>query len=355
MKCRLGDRVRFLNEVGGGVVLKIIDNKTVSVQTEDGFEIPTLDSELVIVGREDDQSQNILQEKETIGNNKKFKVQYIDTKTDNQSRNTIKIQNDNKLKVDEKFFIAFVAKNINSLNDCEIALYIINSSMYMANYSLSIKEKDMNILIKYNLLLPDSKEYINTYLSKEFTKEISFNLQAIFFSNEPFTMQQPVQYDFTIQRSDLLNENRYVVNQFFHENSYILSFSDLNQKNLLGKIPDDTIYESIKLKDGQKKQPIKQEIAEVEEVDLHIQEIVENYQNYSAGEIIQMQLSRFETALEGGIISDKTRKMVFIHGLGNGKLKHEVRKLLDTKYKKLRYQDASFKEYGYGATLVYVK
>ncbi len=47
--------------------------------------------------------------------------------------------------------------------------------------------------------------------------------------------------------------------------------------------------------------------------------------------------------------------MVFIHGVGNGKLKYEIHKLLDTRFAGLKYQDASFKEYGFGATLVYLK
>jgi dsDNA-specific endonuclease/ATPase MutS2 len=48
----------------------------------------------------------------------------------------------------------------------------------------------------------------------------------------------------------------------------------------------------------------------------------------------------------------KSKKIVFIHGVGNGKLKHELRRILDAEYKNLRYQDASFKEYGFGATMV---
>jgi dsDNA-specific endonuclease/ATPase MutS2 len=56
-----------------------------------------------------------------------------------------------------------------------------------------------------------------------------------------------------------------------------------------------------------------------------------------------------------GAIKSKVKRIVFIHGVGNGKLKFELRKLLDTTYAKLRYQDASFKEYGYGATLVMLK
>jgi len=89
-------------------------------------------------------------------------------------------------------------------------------------------------------------------------------------------------------------------------------------------------------------------------VDLHIEEILDNWKDMSAGSIINAQLSRFEIALETAMKSD-TRRIVFIHGVGNGKLKYELRKKLDTKYPDLRYQDASFKEYGYGATMIILK
>jgi dsDNA-specific endonuclease/ATPase MutS2 len=53
-------------------------------------------------------------------------------------------------------------------------------------------------------------------------------------------------------------------------------------------------------------------------------------------------------------LKNKVRKMVFIHGVGNGKLKYELIKALNERYPDLVYQDASFKEYGYGATMVYL-
>jgi dsDNA-specific endonuclease/ATPase MutS2 len=53
-------------------------------------------------------------------------------------------------------------------------------------------------------------------------------------------------------------------------------------------------------------------------------------------------------------LKNKKRKIVFIHGVGNGTLKTELRKALDRKYKGHYYQDASFREYGYGATMVII-
>ena len=48
MKFNIGDRVRFLNEVGGGKVVKYIDNETVTVLNEDDFEIPVLMNEFTM-------------------------------------------------------------------------------------------------------------------------------------------------------------------------------------------------------------------------------------------------------------------------------------------------------------------
>nr|MCU0517076.1 hypothetical protein [Oscillatoria sp. Prado101] len=41
-----GDKVKFLNQPGGGIVSKIISKTMVNVMIADGFEIPTLTSEL---------------------------------------------------------------------------------------------------------------------------------------------------------------------------------------------------------------------------------------------------------------------------------------------------------------------
>jgi dsDNA-specific endonuclease/ATPase MutS2 len=48
------------------------------------------------------------------------------------------------------------------------------------------------------------------------------------------------------------------------------------------------------------------------------------------------------------------QKIVFIHGKGEGVLRDAVWKLLRKQYPKAELQDASFQEYGFGATLVTV-
>lgn len=49
MSVKIGDRVRFLNDVGGGIVTEINSNREVIVEQEDGFGFPVLISECVVI------------------------------------------------------------------------------------------------------------------------------------------------------------------------------------------------------------------------------------------------------------------------------------------------------------------
>jgi len=361
MKCKIGDKVRFLNDVGGGIVTRIIDKRTVAVETQDGFEIPVLDSEVVIIGQGDEKLLSIIPDK---GNtNTKISIsKNIENKIVNKSINDAYQNQTNREENDPSgnnigLYLAFVPKDDHKPTNSELSLYIINDSDYRLFYSISTWKHGEVEPIKSGILVPDSKELIRTYMTSELNNQFVLNIQSLFFKNTNFVPQQPEFSDININPVKLSKESSFVDNDFFDEKAYVISIADTKKEELLRQITDEAISNSIKQKDGlfsnvKEKKVVKPEI---EEVDLHINELVDNSKDMSPGEIIQIQLARFETALEGGLKNSSTRKMVFIHGLGNGKLKLELRKLLDKKYQKLKYQDASFQEYGYGATLVYIR
>jgi dsDNA-specific endonuclease/ATPase MutS2 len=86
------------------------------------------------------------------------------------------------------------------------------------------------------------------------------------------------------------------------------------------------------------------------EVDLHIEEIVDQYKHLTNGEIVDIQLRHARTVIEKAR-KNKIQKVVFIHGKGKGTLRSELLHLLSG-YTFLEYYDASFKTYGGGATEV---
>ena len=57
---KIGDRVKFLSETGGGKIAGFQGKNIVLVEDEDGFQIPTPASEIVIVQSEDYSTANII-------------------------------------------------------------------------------------------------------------------------------------------------------------------------------------------------------------------------------------------------------------------------------------------------------
>ena len=87
------------------------------------------------------------------------------------------------------------------------------------------------------------------------------------------------------------------------------------------------------------------------EVDLHIHELLDSTAGLSNADMLNYQLKRFREVLEENK-RFKGKKIVFIHGKGEGVLRNAIINELRSKYKSYTYQDASFREYGFGATMV---
>lgn len=89
------------------------------------------------------------------------------------------------------------------------------------------------------------------------------------------------------------------------------------------------------------------------EVDLHFHELVDDNSGLKDRTKIDIQLNHFERMMK--IASEqKIRKIIFIHGVGQGVLRHQIRSRLDLYYPNCNVRDANPREYGAGATEVYL-
>jgi dsDNA-specific endonuclease/ATPase MutS2 len=98
----------------------------------------------------------------------------------------------------------------------------------------------------------------------------------------------------------------------------------------------------------------KKKVPGIVEVNLHIEELIEKTSGLSNHEILQIQMDKFHSEMKSAI-ENRVMRIVFIHGVGNGVLKQEIHKKLKSTYAKYFFQDASFQEYGYGATMVILR
>lgn len=92
---------------------------------------------------------------------------------------------------------------------------------------------------------------------------------------------------------------------------------------------------------------------DVLEVDLHISALTERWRDIQRNEMLQLQLSVFQRVMRDNI-RNKGKKIVFIHGRGEGILKAAIASALNRDYPSCEYYDASFAQYGFGATMVVI-
>lgn len=88
------------------------------------------------------------------------------------------------------------------------------------------------------------------------------------------------------------------------------------------------------------------------EVDLHIHQLTSKWRGMSKHDMLNLQLETAKRQLEFAI-SKHIQKVVFVHGVGEGVLKEEL-KYLFRRYDNLRSYDADYQKYGLGATEVYI-
>jgi hypothetical protein len=351
MKFRIGDKVKFLNDTSKGIVTGFLNEKTVLVKIEEGFEVPVLKNEIIPTG-------------DSIEYSDSFSEKSDETNADQQDNGSLTyVESCDSAAKDEQneqiINIAYIHTAYTEDDLPGFEMYLINDGPYHIYFNLGKQKAGLLNAISGETLEADTKILIREGDINELGavgKKLRF--QCLFFKEGSYKFVHPFNTIIDLSSVDLLERKHFKENEYFDEEAVIIPvYSKDIDNDVTAEKEMEEMYltREIKNKDMPVRKPKpEKKNDDICEIDLHIGEILDDYRVLSNGEILQAQLDRFTTALEGAIKSDQKR-IVFIHGLGNGKLKFEVRKLLDTKYDHIKYQDASFKEYGYGATMVMLK
>lgn len=338
-KFNIGDNVEFLNDVGGGVVKKLLDNKMVIIETEDGFEYPVLESELI---KSAVQNQQDVKYNENV--NKPKSVQDIFT-------DDVEIVTKDNEEVN--IYLAFTKE------DKAFNLNLINDSNWYLMYLIQTKENGKYSSIP-GILQPNYIEQIFQFNTTQIALVSEIICQFMFFRKIPYDTKKPIIKTISINPARIFSEESYVKNEFLDEKAIMIPVMEENpMAEAISKLKNTDIKEVIYKKEtkSQKinKKPeftkkVKQDLLEI---DLHINELLDDTTGMTAAEMLEYQMDTFKKELENAYKNKLLKKIVFIHGKGNGTLKTEIRKYLDRN--SIKYQDASFQKYGFGATLVFLR
>ena len=187
MQYKPGDKVRFLNETGGGTVMKIINNFMVSVAIEDGFEIPTLTSNLVLV--EQGNTPMAVFPHESAGIVEKPSVPVAPPAPDSYHEQDDRATSISKPSVRQAIasgiYLAYVPTDQQWLVTGNINIFLVNFTEHDTLYSLFLKKDDGGFSgVDYGVLPKESKVLIETIVHEDLNLWTSGTVQILFHRDE---------------------------------------------------------------------------------------------------------------------------------------------------------------------------
>ncbi|MCX7862005.1 MAG: DUF2027 domain-containing protein [Bacteroidales bacterium] len=345
----VGDTVRFLNEKGEGVVTRIIGN-IAYVLIEDGFEIPVKTDQLVCVKKTTEEQRKGNQVIKDEGLKNYNYIERNDEEFNHDSFEIIQNSENEAFELSNDLYLAFVPQTNN--NDIlHWHLFLINDTTKNFVYTTFIKNNDEYIFIDKGSTESNTKVFLGEIQRETLVQIQKIIVRGILFLDRSSEKSEIIDKEIKVKSLYLLSLEYFKENDFFDEKALILSI--LNAEKNKEIILNEKIKNEITQNEPIEKR--KAELPELIEVDLHIEELVNDYQSLTATEMLNIQINHFRNKLEEAIITPHVKKIVFIHGVGNGTLKLELRRILSREYAHYDYQDASFKEYGYGATMVILR
>jgi len=344
---KTGDRVRFLNSVGGGIVKGFKNKDIVWVEEDDGFETPALIRECIVV--EPDKSLTKVPEKK--------ESRPESPKQPEKPYEIVELPGKDRLNV----YLAYLPVDIKIIGKCPYEAYLINDSNYYLYFNYMNRQNNAWNSRFAELIEPNTRLFI-----EEFTKEQLNDLERIcvqfiaFKKDKPFGLKTAYSVELRIDGVKFYKLHSFRENDFFEDDAliYPLVVNDFHQRELLISASDlqEAMTQKAKADNSYRPPaPVKKEKTQaVIEIDLHINQLLDSTTGMNNTEMLNVQLDKFRQTMEENK-NKKGQKIVFIHGKGEGVLRNAVLSELKSKYKNCPVQDASFKEYGFGATMVTIK
>ena len=347
MKFNIGDRVRFLNEKGGGVVSKILSSSMVNVAIEDGFEIPTRISELIPM---DDISDYYDHPKPV--EIKATPAGHPEPELEHKITPLIRFASKNQYP--NGIYLAFIPQDQKWLMTGPIDIQIINFTGYDVLTSFFLRDAAGYTGVDYDVIPADSRLQLETFEREEIEKWCQGVVQLLFHRDKDSKLLMPVSSAYRIKPMKFYKDVHYQSSNLLQEKALIYRIHELK-----GSL--DIASQEAQEKYGEpqpepaKAEPVRPQILidrhrigpRMAEVDLHISSLADDYSSLKNHEILSVQTRYFSSCLNSALEHHYYR-VNFIHGIGNGTLKNALLEMLK-EFGGLEFRDAPFEHYGAGA------
>ena len=357
---KIGDRVRFLSDTGGGRVAGFQGKDIVLVEDEDGFQIPTAVNDVVVVDDDDYSTRRIVEAKmkqaaPQAGVDEDYDYDPADRPV------TFKAPVEERAGGDKlTAYLAFVPLDPREITSTRFESYFVNDSNYYIRYAYFVAEGASWHLRSTAEAEPNTKLFIEEFGREELNGMERVCLQLMAYKREkPFLLKPAINVQLRIDTVKFYKLHTFVENDFFEQSALLYTIvendkparplvidADGLKKEMMAKASADAYVAPKPSKPKANDEPLV--------VDLHASELLDTTTGMSSADILNYQMETFRNTLKEHE-KQKGLKIVFIHGKGEGVLRHAIISELRYRFKHYLYQDASFREYGYGATQVTIR
>lgn len=361
---KTGDTVRYLNAIGGGVITRI-EGKVAYVE-EDGFETPVMLNELVVVmpaGHDAQAAQGhsgrmMFDQKAFDAGRKPEAKPEPEPAAAPEPMPVVETRHGDTLQVT----LAFEPDDVKHLSTTKFTAVLVNDSNYYLLFQLARRnESDHTWTTVYSGEVEPNLQLDLARIDHETLGDYGrIAFQCVAFKKEKgFELKQPVSLNLRLDLTKFHKMHCFRPGVYFDtpvlEIPLVLGGTaaerqpDIDPKQLAEAMltkerPDPKPKNAAKKENRHKLLPLI-------EVDLHISELVDTTAGMDNSAMLNLQLDTVRRTMRDHS-ARIGQKIVFIHGKGEGVLRKAVLELLKREYPKAETQDASFREYGFGATLV---
>ena len=208
---KIGDKVRFLNEVGGGVVTGFIGNNLVNVENEDGFDIPVPIRDVVVV--ETDDYNMAKPEKPTgassvVEDNKPAEMP-LTYKPMPMERAGAELGN---------LYLCAVPVSPLMITESDMDLYVVNDCNYFVDFTLMKGENNAWTVLYRGTVEPNMKIFLLTVDHEELNSLENLCMQMLYYKQgKSFLMKPAMSVRIKPDLSKFFKLHTFRENDFFDE------------------------------------------------------------------------------------------------------------------------------------------
>lgn len=362
----VGDIVRYLNAVGGGRVTRVDGN--MAFVDDEGFETPVPVRECVVVTPAAVANARLQQARgpERLEADKpKIVVPPTPvTPVTAAAAEPAESADSTETPYGDRISLtlAFEPVDIKQLSTTTFDTYLVNDSNYYLQFTLLTRPSDdSRWSTRYAGVVEPNIQLLLGELQREDLGSVEhIALQYVAFKQSgPFELKEPVTAEYHLDPLKFLKLHCFRDNIYFDSQVIAIDIvkDDVVQRPV--KVDPAKLEKQLRAKkaaDRPRRRPVtrRQPTDNRLEVDLHIDALLDNTRGLSAADMLNYQVDEFRRVMDANL-KNHGLKIVFIHGKGEGVLRNALAKELNHRYKGHQVQDASFSEYGYGATQVTIR